>query len=145
MSYSGRGIVYRFLAFIYIFVHFPSFGYNFPLKWVYCETTFHTKYFVLSYLIDVVSTLSYWVVCLSNNDYFLPKLQGKVRNDHMLNVPSIFKYTEQASIADQREDRLRQTGRWIYFKWDGCIYVGMPTTSHLNTFMDIVWRLSVIR
>ena len=39
----------------------------FPLKWFYCEETFYIKWVVMSYSVDIVSTVSYNVLCSWHN------------------------------------------------------------------------------
>ena len=54
-----REIFYCFLAFVHVFIHYPSFTYHFPPNLFYSEMPFYAKYVALSYPIDVVPTLSY--------------------------------------------------------------------------------------
>ena len=44
---------------IHIFIHYPRFAYNFPLKMLLWNTFFYTKYFIPTYSTDVVPPLSY--------------------------------------------------------------------------------------
>ena len=52
---SSRGI--DNIDFIHAFVQYPSFANYFSLAYFYSEITPYTKYFVLPYSIDVVSTV----------------------------------------------------------------------------------------
>ena len=62
-----RGIFYWWLDFIILLVHCSSLTYHFLLTWLYSEKLIYTKYFLLSYSIDVLST----VIIMHSYIYFI--------------------------------------------------------------------------
>ena len=53
-----RGIFLLISCLYSCFIHYPSSAYSFPLISIYSQIAFYTKYFVLTFSIDVVSPLS---------------------------------------------------------------------------------------
>ena len=56
--YGGKGFSYWFLAFIHVLYITLVLPIIFPLRLIYSQIAFYTKYIVLAFSIDIVSTLS---------------------------------------------------------------------------------------
>ena len=91
-----RGIFYWFIffAFILVYIHYPSVTYYFSSLWFYYGITFYTKYFLLSYSIDVVySFLSKMPVIYFDTFFIGPGKYGpmkRIRSNIYFKPESIF-------------------------------------------------------
>ena len=66
ISYTPQGgeefsvVVFAVFAIVLLFMHYQVLPIIVLLKWFYSEIAFNTKYFVMSYSIDVVDSFLLW-------------------------------------------------------------------------------------
>ena len=69
-TFGMEEMFYCFLAFIWVFIQYSNFA-----NYISSQITFYTRYFGLSYFMDIVSTLSSYLLITKN----LPSLKNEIR------------------------------------------------------------------